>query len=978
MNDYFSGLTGRIVTPKDPLYSVARQDYNRAVQQFPLIIDYCRDERDVANAVVWSRKNRVPLRVRNGGHNYEGYSNGDGVLVIDVSGLDRIKIDEEKNLLTVGGGVTNRRVYDFVSSRGYPFPGGTCPTVGVCGYSTGGGWGLSCRYLGLGCDSLAGIGLVNYEGKLIKASRSLNADLFWACRGAGGGNFGVIVSLEFILPRKVDKVTLIEIDYLGVGSQEQEDFLRVWQDWLRGADKRVTLISRIYNSAADGLSMLVRGIFYGGPDEAERLLAPFLALAGADYSFSYVTFLEAVTVIGSVYPPFERFQSASRFVTQDFTSAEIPRLVGLIRERAPGSVFAGLSMYALGGRVSEVGRDETAFFYRGAHFIIWLETVWEDARFAAQNRAWVGRRFPILAAVTTGSYVNFPYRGLRYYLSEYYGAHVPALEKIKRKYDPLDVFTFPQGLRSDGTEIAEPRSDFSDPARGRPDGAALRRFRYVREIRSSRPTDGAYPPVWSFVSSPSLHPMRVNVNLYRPGTAQGLVFVAPYTSYGETMIGQTGALIMDGEGDPVYFRPLGSIYRQNADFRMQYYKGRPALTMWQGTISGTQSANPDLPAGDPEPGAQYLILGQDYKVIKRLTAQKNFTSDLHEFTLTRRNTALFTAVKQVSADLAPYKGPTYGFFDDYSIQEIDLDTGRLVFFWDALDHIDPAYSMLPASSAAQSNNIWDCYHMNSVEEGPGDTLLVSLRNMWAIYLVDKKTGNVLWQLGGQKSDFDLGENAGFSWQHDARFRGENRVSLFDDACCACPTCPHQGPARGLILCLDFNNFTAEVDRTYYHDPLLYVPSQGNLESLYNGNQFVGWGQEPYVSEFAESGNNVDYPSYSFLYDVRFPNQNISYRAFKSGWVGLPDYPPNIAARRDESGAVVFASWNGSTETAAWRVFAGPAPERLSAAAEPAPRTGFETAVCVQNAGPFFRVEALDRKGRVIGASRVVDLSACPS
>jgi hypothetical protein len=303
------------------------------------------------------------------------------------------------------------------------------------------------------------------------------------------------------------------------------------------------------------------------------------------------------------------------------------------------------------------------------------------------------------------------------------------------------------------------------------------------------PANNSSSQVWNFVSAPELHPMKVSINVNNPGTVSGLIFVAPYTSYEETMIGQTGALIMDQAGNPVWVRPLDSIYIQNTDFRVQSYKGKPVLTMWQGTISGTQSANPNLPAGDPEPGAYYLILNQNYKVIKTLTAQQGFTADVHEFIITNRNTALFTAVKQVPADLTPYGGPADGYFDNYSIQEVDLKTGKLVFFWDVLTHVDPAESMVSASSATSSNNIWDCFHVNSVEEGPDNTLLISMRNMWAIYNIDKETGNIIWQLGGKQNDFTFGQNATFSWQHDARHRPGNRISLFDDACCASPSSP---------------------------------------------------------------------------------------------------------------------------------------------------------------------------------------------
>ncbi|VBB09582.1 arylsulfotransferase (asst) [Lucifera butyrica] len=490
-------------------------------------------------------------------------------------------------------------------------------------------------------------------------------------------------------------------------------------------------------------------------------------------------------------------------------------------------------------------------------------------------------------------------------------------------------------------------------------------------IPSHTSTKNSSSQVWSFVSAPNLHPMKVIINVNRPGTASGLLFVAPYTSYEATMIGQTGALIMDQTGNPVWFRPLDSIFKQNMDFRLQSYKGKPVLTMWQGTISGTQSANPNLPAGDPEPGAYYLILNQNYKLIKKLTAQKGFTADVHEFTITNRNTALFTAVKQVPADLTPYGGPADGYFDNYSIQEVDLQTDQLLFFWNVLTHVDPAGSMLPASSATSSNNIWDCFHVNSVEEGPNNTLLISMRNMWAIYNIDKETGNIIWQLGGKQSDFTFGPNATFSWQHDARHRPGNKISLFDDACCASSSSPPEGPAHGLILQLDFRNMTADVDRTYYHNPNLIVESQGNVQKLSNGNQFVGWGQNPYLSEFGNAGNTKKNPSLNFLYDMRFPNQNMSYRAFKNKWVGLPCYPPSIAVNQTcEDAAIVYASWNGSTETVAWQVLAGPWPNRLSVVVNSTPRTGFETDIDVNSAGPYFQVNALNSSGQIIGISRI--------
>lgn len=325
---------------------------------------------------------------------------------------------------------------------------------------------------------------MNYEGSIIKANPQNNSDLFWACSGAGGGNFGIIVSMTFRLPPRINKVTLIEIDYLNVSSKAQEEFLHTWQKWLKTADNRITLISRMYNSVNDGLAMLVRGIYYGEPEDAQRIIEDFLALDGAEYNIEYITFLEAVAIIGSAYPSSEKFQAVSRFVLRNFNCNEISEIVSLIKNRPKGSVFAGISLYALGGRVSEIGIDDTAFFYRNAKFIIWLETIWEENRYAQENRKWIYDQSTYLKAVTTGSYVNFPYRKLPDYLKEYYGDHAKILKKIKIKYDPLNVFTFPQGIKNSGHDHTTPAISSSlmkddEDIVNKLDDSSCRGFRYV-------------------------------------------------------------------------------------------------------------------------------------------------------------------------------------------------------------------------------------------------------------------------------------------------------------------------------------------------------------------------------------------------------------------------------------------------------------------------------------------------------------------
>ncbi len=474
--------------------------------------------------------------------------------------------------------------------------------------------------------------------------------------------------------------------------------------------------------------------------------------------------------------------------------------------------------------------------------------------------------------------------------------------------------------------------------------------------------------VWHFASAPDLCPMKVTINTNKPETAPGYIFIAPYEYYSTPTIGQTGTLIMDQAGNPVWFRK-SSKYTQVRDFKVQSYFGWPVLTLWQGTIAGTQSPNPSRPQGEPLPGGYFQIINQHYQVIRTVTAKMGYTADNHEFLITKRNTALFLAIKHVSANLTPYGGPSEGYIRNYSIQEIDLQTDELVFFWDALSNINPIDSNVSASSAKESPYIWDPFHLNSIEEGPNNTILVSMRDMWTIYNIDKATGNVIWRLGGKQSDFTFGLNATFSWQHDARFRSETEISLFDNACCGSKN-PPEGTSRGLILQLDYENMTAEKYRTYYHDPALYADHQGNMQQLPNHNQFIGWGVKPYLSEFKYAGNTRENPSSNLVYDMQMPNH--TYRAFKSEWVGSPLVPPDIAVELlDNRGTIVYASWNGSTETAAWNVLAGLTPYTMSEVVCNTPRTGFETEMYVQLAGPYFQVHALDGYGHVIGKSLLV-------
>jgi FAD/FMN-containing dehydrogenase len=443
----FSGLTGIVITPKSPDYDSARQEYNRAIQKFPVAIVYCLKIRDVSNAVLWARRNEVSLRIRAGGHNYEGYSTGNGVLVIDLSKLTEITFGRFPRTVTVQSGVKFRQLYEKLAEFGLPFPGGACPTVRVSGYALGGGWGYSARYLGLGCDSLKELKLVNYEGELLTVNERNNPDLYWACRGGGDGNYGVVVSLTFLLPPDLGKVTYFTFYRQGTDTDVQARFLATWQEWLPALNSRMTLRPSIYNSEEEGRAIFSRGLFYGRPEEARQLLKPLLESAGLKLQTQYTTLANAVAIIGASYPPFESFKTTGRFVNSEFSPCDIHRIVSLLDERPEGVELLEFGLFAMGGKVSSVPDRATAYFYRDAWYIIGMQAVWTDEQFAENGSQWVAQAFDTIAPLTEGSYVNFPYDELEDYEKAYYGGNVPRLRRVKRQYDPKNVFHYPQSIK---------------------------------------------------------------------------------------------------------------------------------------------------------------------------------------------------------------------------------------------------------------------------------------------------------------------------------------------------------------------------------------------------------------------------------------------------------------------------------------------------------------------------------------------------
>lgn len=314
-------------------------------------------------------------------------------------------------------------------------------------------------------------------------------------------------------------------------------------------------------------------------------------------------------------------------------------------------------------------------------------------------------------------------------------------------------------------------------------------------------------------------------------------------------------------------------------------------------------------------------MNSSYELAHVVSAANGLHGDVHDFKITDEGTALMTIYEFVELDITASGKPGKGWVYDGLFQEIDIATGDLLFQWRASDYYgvgDSYFGIGDKGGAPTKSEAYDYYHINSIEKRADGTYLVSSRYMYSVTCISAATGEVLWVLGGKRNMFkDLspdGSATGFTWQHDARWYSDRVITLLDNG-----ANEHEKTAdhtRGLMIELDFENWTARTLHVYHSPGHFSSHSQGNLQIMPNtGNVFIGWGKPSAYTEFTIDGSEV-------LCDAHYgPSMFFwfgwvkSYRAQKVSWVGRPSWPPSIAV--DESERAVYVSWNGATEIGGW-------------------------------------------------------------
>jgi FAD/FMN-containing dehydrogenase len=465
-------LSGPLVRPDDAAYTVSKRLFDpRFDSLHPAGIAYCRNPHDVTTCLAFVRKFGVPVAARCGGHSYAGWSSTSG-LIVDVTRMAGVNVTG--TTATVGAGTHLIDFYNGLAAHGRAVPGGSCPTVGIAGLTLGGGVGVVSRAYGLTSDNVQSLQIVTADGQVRTCNSSQNSDLFWACRGGGGGNFGVVTSFTFT----THPAGQIVLFFLSWPWSQAARVISAWQSWAPHAPD--ALWSNLHLAAATGGSVPtieVGGTYLGSIGAAAAQLEKLYAAAGSYPSSPFMettSWLHAMLVeagcssltVDECHLPTQNPQGqlsrASEYAKSDiFTKPLSSQGIGTLLagvenfQRAgvasgASGASGGIAFDALGGAVNRVAPNATAFIHRDGLFQAQYTTTWplgSAAAAVARQHAWQQSFWQSMRPYASGqAYQNYIDPALTNWRQAYYGANYTRLTQVKARYDPNRVFTFPQAV----------------------------------------------------------------------------------------------------------------------------------------------------------------------------------------------------------------------------------------------------------------------------------------------------------------------------------------------------------------------------------------------------------------------------------------------------------------------------------------------------------------------------------------------------
>jgi hypothetical protein len=431
-----SQIVGQLITPEAADYDAARSIFNRAFDRHPAVIVRCGSSSDVARALDFAQTRHLPVAVRAGGHSRLGFGMCDGGVVIDLSAMRRVGVDLRKRVARAEAGALVRDLDTATQQFGLATTSGGCPTVGIAGFTLGGGEGRLMEKYGAACDNLLSAQVVTVDGKQVEASPKSNPDLFWAIRG-GGGNFGVVTKLEYQL-HPVDQVLSGSLIY---PPGRIPDLLQAFVKFLAGAPDEMDAFAQLLPSE-QGRRLKVDVCYCGDARMGNDLLQPLRAFKPQDDGVKIISYLEAQAAGGFLAAPVAHFQT--NLLLRELSGAAIAAITTAIND-APAT--CKVIIVPLRGAISRVSMTDTAFALREPGYEIDIAGVWNTPTVKAEVVRWVQAARDSLQPFAHGVYVNQLGDTSDQLVRSGYGPNYARLVEIKKKYDPNNVLRLNQNIK---------------------------------------------------------------------------------------------------------------------------------------------------------------------------------------------------------------------------------------------------------------------------------------------------------------------------------------------------------------------------------------------------------------------------------------------------------------------------------------------------------------------------------------------------
>jgi hypothetical protein len=446
-------IRGRVLFRTSPGYNRARLINNERYDGMrPLAIVRPAGIRDVQAAIQWGQRWNTRVVARSGGHSYGGYSTTENGIVVDLSPLSGVRMNG-RGTATIGAGTDLIDVYAGLSRRGVSIPGGSCASVGIAGLTLGGGIGFASRLWGTTSDNLVSLQIVTANGQVLNCDERNNPELFWACRGGGGGNFGIVTNLEFKVHRATS-ASFFAISYpFGAASQAIDAFQRFAPET---TDELFTVC--VLGAGGGGASISTFGQFFGTTSRLRRLLAPLLRVPGARLtslgSASYLAVMKRWAECGGeplsqCRDPREAFYGKSSYVSRPLSAAGRSAVLSWIRRGrfVNGMVSGGIILDSYGGAINRVSPSATAFAHRNELYSCQFYAQWNKPAAAGSCMRWLNGFYSGVSRYMSGAaYVNYIDPQLRNWQTAYYGRNLNQLKAVKRAVDPDNFFRFRQSI----------------------------------------------------------------------------------------------------------------------------------------------------------------------------------------------------------------------------------------------------------------------------------------------------------------------------------------------------------------------------------------------------------------------------------------------------------------------------------------------------------------------------------------------------